>query len=139
MIREAITNISTGEVIIIEDDTVIPEMVNVERDRRLILPFAFGGKMYQRDAQSVLRINGAVSMALAAIQAGTPPNAALWVNGGPFRWITADNSVAELTPAEVISLGMACAKVESDLVFAARELKDMNPIPLDFADDEYWT
>jgi hypothetical protein len=122
----------------IPDPVATEEMVNAERDRRLLLPFPFGGKTYQRDPQSVLRINGAVSMALAAMALGTAPDAALWVNGGPFQWITADNSIAELTPAGVIGLGMACAEVETRLVFAARTLKDMDPIPLNYTDDEHW-
>lgn len=113
--------------------------VDAERDRRMVLPFAFGGKTYQRDPVSVARINGAVSMALAAMMAGTPADAPLWVNGGPFQWITADNSVATLTPAEVVQLGLACAAVEKNLVFAARQLKDQTPIRLDYTNDEHWT
>lgn len=113
--------------------------ITAERDRRLLLPFEFGGKAFQRDPVSVARINGAVSMALAAMALGTAPDAPDWANGGPFRWIAADNSVISMTPAEVVSFGLACAEVERKLVFAARQLKDQVTIPDNFANDEHWT
>lgn len=127
-----ITVITGRQWPVTEDD------VNAERDRRLVLPFAFAGSMFQRDAVSVARINGAVSMAMAAMMAGTPADTALWVYGGPFQWIAEDNSVVQMTPGEVVQFGLACAAVESRLVFAARVLKDMETIPEDFTADEYW-
>jgi hypothetical protein len=50
----------------------------------------------------------------------------------------ADNNVTPLTADQVIALAMACLAYGSAVWQAARDLKDMSPIPDDFADDTHW-
>ena len=39
----------------------------------------------------------------------------------------------------VVAFGMAAAAIETGLIFAARALRNTDPIPADFAEDHYWT
>lgn len=119
-------------------ETDYVSLVNEERDRRLKLSFPFMGKMIQRDDVSLRRIQGAAQMATLAIISGTDPNSLQWVNGQPLYWITEDNSTLMMSPAMTVAMGQAAAVIETRLVFAARSLKAMDPIPLDYASDVYW-
>ena len=112
-----------------------------ERNRRLRLPFTFQTKLYDRSADSVSRIAGAGTLALAAIMNGAQPGNLNWHGDpvNPFGWIAADNTVTTMDAQTMFAFGQTCAQVETKLVFAARALKDMNPIPADYAADVYWT
>lgn len=112
--------------------------VNQERDRRLDLSFSFEGKMIQRDPVSLRRIQGAAQMATIWIISGQDANSQVWVNSGPLEWITDDNTTLNLTPAQTIAMGQEAARVETKLVFAAKRLKEMDPIPSDYMADHYW-
>lgn len=113
--------------------------VNRERDRRLGSNFTFGGKPFQRDVSAVKRITGAYSMALAAIVGGAQTGNYRWHGGSAdFAWIAADNSLVAMDAQTVIAFGNACAAIEEDLVIKARAIKDLDPIPDDFAADAWW-
>lgn len=113
--------------------------VDAERDRRLVEPFLFDGHLYQRDPESKQRIVGAASMAMGAVLTGAQPGDYFWHGiSTPFAWITADNSVVPLDAHQMFALGQAAAASESLIVHACRSLKDMNPIPENFFDDEWW-
>ena len=113
--------------------------VNRERDRRLALDFTFGGKSFQRDASAIKRITGAYSMALAAIVGGAVAGDLRWHGGdSDFSWIASDNSLVTMDAQTVIAFGNACAAIEEDLVIKARAIKDLDPIPDDFAADAWW-
>lgn len=113
--------------------------VSGERDRRLRLDFTFDGKSFQRDDVAIKRITGAYSMALAAIVGGVVAGDLRWHGGdSDFAWIASDNSLVTMDAQTVIAFGNACAAIEEDLVIKARAIKDLDPIPDDFAADAWW-
>jgi hypothetical protein len=115
--------------------------VNRERDRRLDLPFTFNGTVFQRDRDAIRRINGAGTLALQAIIAGAQPGNYRWHGGATdFQWIANDNSLVTMDAQTVLAFGAAAAVAETRLVFAAKTLKSMDPIPADYATNEaYWS
>jgi hypothetical protein len=115
------------------------EDVNAERDRRLVMPFMFQGKPYDRDPRSMDRITGAATLAGFAIGAGAGPGNLFWHGGtDPFAWIANDNTVTLMDAPTTFALGQAAAAVETRIVFAARAIKNLAVIPDDFAADYRW-
>ena len=115
------------------------DLIRKERDRRLIANFEFQGVSYQRDPISVQRIAGAAQLASLAIMAGAQPGDLHWHGRDtPFGWITADDDVTFMDAMTVIDFGRAAAARETELIFAARALRLLDPIPEDFADDKWW-
>lgn len=113
--------------------------VNAERDRRIAAGFVFNGKTFDYDEASRQRISGAGALAIAAIMNGAQPGDMLWHGGATaFGWIVKDNTFMELDAQGVVALGQAAAAWEYAHIAAARVLKDMTPIPLDFEDDIRW-
>jgi hypothetical protein len=110
-----------------------------ERDRRLDGDFEFQGVMYKRDPKSIVRISGAAQMATRAIGMGAQPGDLFWHGGDdPFGWIASDDSATPMDAQTVELFGIAMAARETQLIFAARALRRMDPIPEDFADDKWW-
>lgn len=115
------------------------QQINAERARRLVLPFDFGGNSFDRDAQSLQRITGAATLAGFAIAAGAQPGDLYWHGGtDPFSWITATNTIVQMDAQTCFTFGQAAAAVETNLIFAARALKQADPIPADYMDDSHW-
>jgi hypothetical protein len=114
--------------------------VDAERDRRLQLNFTFNGVVYQRDEKAIRRINGAGTLALGAIIGGAQPGDYRWHGESTdFEWIAFDNSTVKMDAQTVMAFGAAAATVETQLVFAAKVIKAMDPIPADYATNEtYW-
>lgn len=113
--------------------------VNEERDRRLLLDFEFQSVMFQRDPKSVQRIAGAASLAGFAIGQGAQAGDYYWHGGTqPFSWIASDNTVMHMDAQTVFAFGQKAAERETLIIFAAKQLREMTPIPLDYADDAYW-
>lgn len=101
-----------------------------ERDRRLIADFEFGGKMYQRDQASLQRITGAATLAGFAIANGAQVGDLRWANANTdFAWIASDNSVVTMDAQTCFAFGQAAANVETAIIFAAKTLREMDPIP----------
>lgn len=95
--------------------------------------------LWQRDRISLQRITGAATLAGFAVAAGAQPGDFLWHGGSePFGWIAADNEVVTMDAQTVFAFGQAAAAVETRLIFAARALREMDPIPEDFRDDRWW-
>lgn len=114
--------------------------VNAERDRRLVADFEFAGTMFQRDAASVARISGAGTMALGAMVNGALPGDLRWHGGATdFAWIASDNTLVTMDAQTCFAFGQAAAAVESSIVFAAKALRGMDPIPADYRADAWWT
>ena len=114
--------------------------VNLERDRRLVLDFEFQGKMYQRDAKSIARISGAGALALGAMVGGAQAGNLNWHGRStPFAWIASDDTLTTMDAQTCFAFGQAAAAVETEIVFAAKVLREMDPIPADYADDAYWS
>lgn len=113
--------------------------IRVERDRRLNADFEFQGVMYQRDQVSLARITGAATLAGFAVAAGSPAGYLRWANPDEdFAWIASDNSVVTMDAQTAFAFGQAAAAVETAIVFAAKTLREMDPIPENFTDDEHW-
>ena len=94
--------------------------VNTERDQRMAV-YTFNGVDYNFDPDSRDNISGAAVLAIGAISAGAQPNDLRWAN-----------------PNQDWAFAQAAASYKSALIFAARTLKDMNPIPSNYTDDSYW-
>jgi len=113
--------------------------VNQERDRRLNGTFEFAGKDYDCDEQSLARLTGAATLAGFAMGAGAPAGYLRWHGGDEdFAWIAHDNSLVAMDAQTCFALGQAAARNQSSHIFAAKAIKEMDPIPADFTDDAYW-
>lgn len=113
--------------------------VDQERDRRTAGGFSFGGSFYQSRPEDRENIAGAATAALAAMVNGAQPGDYRWHGGeSDFIWIAADNSTHPLDAQSTFAMGQAAMKHKQDHIFAARALKDADPIPPDFADDGHW-
>ena len=99
--------------------------VDTERDRRIDAGFEFEGVRYQSRATDRENIAGAVLIAMADPAYTT-------------GWIAADNSVVEMDAPTLLRFGRTAADHKQALIFAARQLKDMQPIPQDYTDDKWW-
>lgn len=121
------------------DPSVVRAGIDAERDRRLTADFLFMGKMYQRDPESVKRIGFAATLAGFAMGAGAQPSDLFWHGDeNPFVWIASDNSLTPMDAQTTLAFGQAAAAVETRLIFAAKALRDANPIPEDYTDDKWW-
>lgn len=115
--------------------------VNAERDRRL-KTFSFGGKLYDfcDGRGSDINIAGAGTLALAAIMAGAQANDLRWADPAvDFSWVAADNSIVTMDAQTCLNFAKAAADWKAKHIRKARALKDMNPIPADYASDIRWT
>jgi len=113
--------------------------VNAERDRRIAAGFEFGGNTYDFDIKAKTNISGAAQMAFMAIVAGAGHGNLRWHGGdADFSWITQDNQIVTMDAHSVVAFGKTAASHESAYIHAARAIKDMTPIPADYADDAYW-
>ena len=113
--------------------------VNTERDRRITSTFAFSGKIYDCDQNSLARITGAATLAGFAIAGGAPSGNLRWHGGDvDFAWIAADNSLTTMDAQTCFAFGKAAATNQSAHIFAGKAIKAMDPIPTDYTDDKYW-
>ncbi len=113
--------------------------INTERDRRLLLGFTYGGNPYDFDPTSKIRISGAGTLAGFAVAAGAPEGYLYWHGGvDAFSWILQNNETAQLDAHQMFALAQYAAQWESRHVFAARVLKDLDPIPANYSDNSYW-
>lgn len=118
---------------------VRPDVVNEERNRRIFSGFTFNGSTFQSRLEDQKRISGASILAAVAIMSGAKAGDLRWHGGdSDFAWIAADNVLVPMDAHTVIAFGQAAARHETLHVFAARALKDMTPIPFDYASDRFW-
>lgn len=116
------------------------DAVNAERDRRIQAGFLFAGKLFDFDNESKQRVTGAATLAGFALGSGAQAGNLRWHGGDKdFAWITQDNSLMPMDAPTCFLFGKAAASHESDLIFKARTIKRMNPIPSDFTNDSYWS
>jgi len=115
--------------------------VDAERDRRIASGFTFNGVFYQSRPEDRENIMGASTAALAALMAGAQTGDYHW-HGDPeteFAWIAADNISHPMDAQTMFAFGKAAMAHKQLHIFAARALKDMEPIPADFATNPvYW-
>jgi hypothetical protein len=115
--------------------------VQNERDRRIAAGFVFEDVLFQSRIEDQKRISGAATLALMAIGNGATRGDMRWHGGtNDFEWIAADNSGVAMDAHTVLRFAAAAANWEASHIWAARALKNMTPIPADFAtNDAYWT
>lgn len=113
--------------------------VDADRDRRIDGGFTLNGVRFQSRPSDRENIAGASTAALAAIMSGAEPGDYRWHGGdSDFAWIAEDNTLHPLDAQTMFALGQAAMAHKQAHIFAARALKDLDPIPADFADDQYW-
>ena len=120
---------------------VTPLHVDHEKNKRLAL-FNFNGIEFDfvDGKGSDSNIQGAYSLAFSAIIAGAQPGNLRWADPAlDFCWIAHDNSIVTMDAPAVIEFGKKAAAYKSALIFRARALKNMSPIPADYTSDQYWT
>ncbi|MFK0384994.1 hypothetical protein [Agrobacterium sp. NPDC090273] len=125
---------------------ITERQVDAERDRRIDAGFVFEGVHYQSRPEDRENIAGAKAAATDAItlfgaEAGNFAWQRLLDPNAPseFRWIAADNSTHPMDAQTAMRFGYAALGHKQDHIFAARELKDMDTIPADFATNaSYW-
>lgn len=107
--------------------------VNFVRDKALVSGFEHDGRRYQSGLGSLIGIALAANMALSLTK--TKRASKTWHGGDtPFVWITADNETVEMTGDDVIALNAAAARHRMAAILSARQIKDAESIPPDFAD-----
>lgn len=122
-----------------EPNPVTTDQVDLERDRRIDGGMLFNGVRFQTRPQDRENVAGASIMALAAMVQGAQPGDYRWHGGASdFVWIGEDNGLTPFDAATFFAFGQAMAAHKSALIFAARAIKDMSPIPQDYAADGYW-
>lgn len=113
--------------------------VDAERDRRISAGFVFAGVTYQSRPEDRENIMGAGTAALGAMMQGALPGDYRWHGGdSDFVWIAADNSLNPMDAQTVYAFGLAAMAHKTAHIFAARAIKDANPIPTDFTDNVFW-
>ncbi|MCO5152603.1 MULTISPECIES: DUF4376 domain-containing protein [unclassified Shinella] len=115
------------------------EQVDAERDRRISAGFVFAGVIYQSRPEDRENIMGAGTAALGAMVQGALPGDLRWHGGdSDFAWIAADNSLNPMDAQTVYAFGLAAMAHKTAHIFAARAIKDADPVSADFADNVYW-
>lgn len=115
------------------------DQVDAERDRRIAAGFTFAGVIYQSRPEDRENIMGAGTAALGAMVQGALPGNYRWHGGdSDFAWIAADNSLNPMDAQTVYAFGLAAMAHKTAHIFAARAIKDANPIPTDFTDNVFW-
>lgn len=113
--------------------------INSYRDELIAQGFWFNSVKYDSRPEDQKRISGAALLAFMAVSQGAEANNFLWHGGSePFSWIAQDNSIVQMDAPTVIAFGQTAAEHERAHIFAARTLKDMDPIPADWNDAAYW-
>lgn len=135
-----VLNGTSIEVDPVKKHEIMSGLVNKERDRRLSGDFVFNGFAFQRDPSSLQRITGAATLAGFAIARGAQPGDLRWANANQdFAWIASNNDVVAMDAQTAFEFGQAAAGVETSLIFKAKALREMDPIPADYSDDKWWT
>lgn len=119
--------------------TQLKTEINEYRNFLIATGFWFDGVKYDSRPDDQKRISGAALLAFMAISNGAQVGDYVWHGGiEPFSWITQDNNVVQMDAQTVVAFGQTAAEHERAHIFAARALKDMDPIPEDYNNPIYW-
>lgn len=117
----------------------VQAQVDAERDRRTDAGVMFNGVLYQSRAGDRENISGSAQLAFMAIVMGAQPGDLRWSGAdSDFEWIADDNSRVPMDAQTVVEFGKVAAARKLAMIFAGSNLKQMQPIPADFADDQWW-
>lgn len=116
--------------------------VDAERDRRIVAGMTYGGVRYQTREGDRENVQGAATLAFAAMVtgAGTPGNLR-WHepdDDTDFAWIAENNDRTPMDAPTTFDFGRTMARHKSAHIFKGNDLKKMQPIPADYTDDSYW-
>jgi len=125
-----------AEQLELEDVVITDDDVNAERTRRLGLPLpvtvtGIGTFAVDMTDQSRANITGLTVLAQLRLAQGD--------TGIMTSFRDADNVDHDITPAQAIEMGVQAAEHVDVLYKASWAIKALTPVPLDFADDAYWT
>ena len=113
--------------------------IDAERDRRIDAGVEFQGVMFQSREADRENIAGAAQIGFMAMLAGAQPGDLRWLSQAEdYAWIAADNTLVPMDAQTVVEFGKFAAGRKQALIFAGRQLKNMSPIPADYADDKWW-
>lgn len=114
-------------------------LVDVERDRRIRAGITFADTRFQTRDEDMTNIMGAATAALAAITEGAQAGNLRWADPGTdFAWIAEDNSLVPMDAQTMMAFAQAVRSHKQAHIFAAKALKDSDPIPEDYAADGWW-
>lgn len=140
-IPEGLTPMSETDVFAYLNPVALPTSwdVDAERDRRIDGGIEFQGVKFQSRTTDRENILGAAQLAFMAAMQGAQPGDLRWSNPDQdFIWIASDNSQVPMDAQTVVAFGKSAAERKQALIFAARQIKDMEPIPSDFSGDHWW-
>lgn len=121
------------------DESPTKTQVDLERDRRIDAGVDFQGRHYQTRPTDRENISGAAQLAFMAIVGGAEAGNLRWRKPDQdFTWIATDNSMVPMDAATVVAFGEAAAERKQQLIYAGRQLKDKEEVPMDYADDKWW-
>lgn len=114
--------------------------INAERDHRIQSGFTFANTAFDSKPEDQKRISGAALLAFMAIVTGQgEANNYAWAGANTtFAWISQNNDIIPMDAPTMVEFGKTAAEWERSHIFAARQLKDMDPIPADYANNVYW-
>lgn len=113
--------------------------VDAERDRRIDIGVEFQGVLYQSRSGDRENIAGSAQLAFMAIVGGAQPGDLRWADPDEdFFWIALDNSRVPMDAPTVVEFGRVAALNKKAHIMAGSDLKQMKPIPADFADSVWW-
>jgi hypothetical protein len=113
--------------------------IDSHRDQRIIQGFIFNDVLYDSRPEDQKRISASLQFAFMSISNGTQANDLRWLDAdNDFVWIAKDNTLISMDAFTVIEFAKAAASWEKAHIFAARALKDMTIVPVNFMDDEFW-
>ncbi|TCT42794.1 DUF4376 domain-containing protein [Martelella mediterranea] len=121
------------------ENRMLRNAVDAERDRRIADGFVFEGVTYQSRPSDIDKISRWAASARSVIEAGAVAGDYRWHGQNyDFAWIAADNTTHKLDAQAMVALGETVLAHEQAHILAARQIKDMDPIPADYAHDSYW-
>ena len=99
------------------------------------------GHRFQSDEFSQRNMADASQSADSAITRGVAEDDYRWQMGATedYVWIDADNHHVPMTAYDVRGMYQNMMRWKQSHIFSARALKDMDPIPGDYAADSHWT
>lgn len=125
----------------VEAEPKPPEAFDVDGERiRRSSVMVFNGETFQTDRASFDLITTWGNQASFAIIDGKGAEGNLrWASPDKdFIWLTADNQEVTMDAPTMKAFAAAVLLWDSLHILAARAVKNMDPIPEDFTDDEYW-
>lgn len=141
----AVGNLFTGTSFLDVPSEPLAADVDRERDARINGGFIFDSVRYQTRSEDRENIAGAKSAATDAITLGAAEGEYDWQRlidpdaPAVFQWIAEDNTSHPMDAQTMVRFGYAALAHKQRLIFAARAIKNMSPIPADFAtNNDYW-